>query len=70
MLLAFEVLACTTCEWLYKHSYISEICLSEHDASQVKSCYNLLRLGTVIVLVSSGTDFVNTPCLYSVRATR
>ena len=27
----------------------------------VKSCYNPLRLGTVIVLVSSGIDFVNTP---------
>ena len=35
-----------------------------------KSCYNLLRLGTVIVLVSSGIDFVNTPRLYSDRATR
>ena len=33
-----------------------------------KSCYNLLRLGTVIVLVSSGLDFVNTPRLYSDRA--
>ena len=38
--------------------------------SKVKSCYNLLRLGTVIVLVSSGIDFVNTPRLYSDRATR
>ena len=37
---------------------------------KVKSCYNPLRLGTVIVLVSSGTDFVNTPLLYSDRATR
>ena len=37
--------------------------------SKVKSCYNPLRLGTVIVLVSSGIDFVNTPCLYSDRAT-
>ena len=37
---------------------------------KVKSCYNPLRLGTVIVLVSSGTDFVNTPRLYSDRATR
>ena len=35
-----------------------------------KSCYNPLRLGTVIVLVSSGIDFVNTPRLYSDRATR
>ena len=37
--------------------------------SEVKSCYNPLRLGTVIVLVSSGIDFVNTPRLYSDRAT-
>ena len=37
---------------------------------KVKSCYNPLRLGTVIVLVSSGTDFVNTKRLYSDRATR
>ena len=37
---------------------------------QSKSCYNPLRLGTVIVLVSSGIDFVNTPRLYSDRATR
>ena len=37
---------------------------------KVKSCYNPLRLGTVIVLVSSGIDFVNTPRLYSDRATR
>ena len=38
--------------------------------SKVKSCYNPLRLGTLIVLVSSGIDFVNTPRLYSDRATR
>ena len=31
--------------------------------------YNPLRLGTVIVLVSSGIDFVNTPRLYSDRTT-
>ena len=37
---------------------------------EVKSCYNPLRLGTLIVLVSSGIDFVNTPRLYSDRATR
>ena len=37
---------------------------------KVQSCYNPLRLGTVIVLVSSGIDFVNTPLLYSDRATR
>ena len=36
-------------------------------ASKVKSCYNPLRLGTVIVLVFSGIDFVNTPRLYSDR---
>ena len=35
---------------------------------KVKSCYNPLRLGTVIVLVSSGIDFINTPRLYSDRA--
>ena len=33
--------------------------------SKVKSCYNPLRLGTVIVLISSGIDFVKTPLLYS-----
>ena len=38
--------------------------------NKVKSCYNKLRLGTVIALVSSGIDFVNTPRLYSDRATR
>ena len=38
--------------------------------TKVKSCYNPLRLGTVIVLVASGIDFVNTPRLYSDRATR
>ena len=38
--------------------------------TKVKSCYNPLKLGTVIVLVSSGIDFVNTPRLYSDRATR
>ena len=37
---------------------------------KVKSCYNPLRLGTVIVLVSIGIDFANTPRLYSDRATR
>ena len=34
----------------------------------MKSCYNPLRLGTVIVLICSGIDFVNTPRLYSDRA--
>ena len=38
--------------------------------NKVKSCYNPLRLGTVIVFVFSGIDFVNTPLLYSDRATR
>ena len=37
---------------------------------KVKLCYNPLRLGTVMVLVSSGIHFVNTPRLYSDRATR
>ena len=32
---------------------------------EVKSCYNSFRLGTVIVLVSSGIDFVNATHLYS-----
>ena len=36
---------------------------------KVKSCYNPLRLETVNVLVSSGIDCVNTPRLYSDRAT-
>ena len=40
-----------------------------HD-NKVKSCYNSLRLGTVIALVSSGRSFANTPRLYSDRATR
>ena len=43
---------------------------SRQNLEVVKSCYNPLRLGTVIVLVSSGIDFVNTPRLYSDRATR
>ena len=30
------------------------------NTRKIKSCYNPLRLGTVIVLVSSGIDFVNT----------
>ena len=37
---------------------------------KVKSCYNPLRLGTVIVLISSGIDFVITPRLHSDKATR
>ena len=41
-----------------------------HVWPKVKSCYNPVRLGTVIVLVSSGVDFVNTPHLYIDRATR
>ena len=44
--------------------------LTPPQKKKVKSCYNPLRLGTVIVLVSSGIDFVNTPRLYSDRATR
>ena len=42
---------------------------NSYNQLKVKSCYNPLRLGTVIVLVSSGTDFVNTPRLYRDRAT-
>ena len=41
-----------------------------HIFNKVKSCYYPLRLGTVIVLVSSGRDFVNTQHLYGDRATR
>ena len=40
------------------------------ETTKVKSCYNPLRLEIVIVLVSSGKDFVNTPRLYTDRATR
>ena len=36
---------------------------------KLKLYYNRLRLGTVIALVSSGIDFVNTPRLYSDHAT-
>ena len=36
--------------------------------NKIKSCYNWLRRGTIIVPVSSGIDFVNTPHLYSDRA--
>ena len=36
------------------------------NAIKVVLC-NLVRLGTVIVLFSSGKDFVNTPHLYSYR---
>ena len=43
---------------------------NEPEANKVKSCYNPLRLGTVIVLASSGIDFVYTPRLYSDRVTR
>ena len=49
----------------YRTALSMEIC-----KVKVKSCYNPLRLGTIIVLVSSGIDFVNTPLLYSDRATR
>ena len=41
-----------------------------HIFNKVKSCYDPLRLGIVIVLVSSGRDFVNTQHLYRDRATR
>ena len=37
---------------------------------QKVKCYNPLRLGTVIVLVSLDINFVNTPRLYSDLATR
>ena len=51
------------------HSLVLQSVSKSYDI-KVKSCYNPLRLGTVIVLVSSGIDFVNTPHLYSDRATR
>ena len=44
--------------------------VTKEQHSKVKSCYNPLRLGTVIVLISSAIDFVNTPRLYSDRAKR
>ena len=50
--------------------YMTKPVWSHVLACKVKSCYNPLRLGTVLVLVSSGIDFVNTPRLYSDRATR
>ena len=59
------------------HSYITwPYQIADHNCritwvvSKVKSCYNPLRLRTVIVLVSSGIDFVNTPRLYRDRTTR
>ena len=45
-------------------------CLFTPNICKGKVVFNPLRLGTVIVLVSSGIDFVNTPRLYSDRATR
>ena len=42
----------------------STVFLSQFSMIKVKSCYNPLRLGTAIALVSSGIDFVNTPHLY------
>ena len=47
----------------------SKVVSESATRSKVKSCYNPLRLATVIFLVSSGIDFVNTPHLYSDRAT-
>ena len=44
--------------------------LNNNSPNKGKVVFNPLRLGTVIVLVSSGIDFVNTPRLYSDRATR
>ena len=53
------------------HCFIFFVCVEPtFQHCKVKSCYNPLRLGTVIVLVSSGIDFVNTPRLPSDRATR
>ena len=59
---------------LQHYQYAHTVAFSITDLStlklKVKSCYNPLRLGTVNVLVSSHIDFVNTPRLYSDRATR
>ena len=51
-------------------TYVKNMHLHRDILLNVKSCYNPLRLGTIIVLVSSGIDFVNTPRLYSDRDTR
>ena len=56
------VIAVTYLSLLYFHHLCTQ--------SKVKSCDDPLRLGTVIILVSSGIDFVNTQLLYSDRATR
>ena len=50
------------------HKKYQMSCVKETQCKEVKSCYNPLR--TVMVLVSSGIDFENTPRLYSDRATR
>ena len=54
----------------YKSEVGVPIIPTSTERSKSKVVYNPLRLGTVIVLVSSGIDFVNTPRLYSDRATR
>ena len=46
------------------------VMVTYQSCTKVKSCYNPLRLGTAIVLISSGIDFVNTPRLYNDWATR
>ena len=51
-------------------AYVRPMALSVSHVVKGKVVFNPLRLGTVIVLVSSGIDFVNTPRLYSDRATR
>ena len=53
-----------------QYTYVRPVIVENDHKVKVKSCYNSLRLGTLIVLVSSGIDSVNTPRLYSDRATR
>ena len=59
-----------TCQEVFRINKTFLASSKRHNKGKV--VYNPLRLGTVIVLVSSGIDFVNTctPRLYSDRATR
>ena len=61
------------CQSGYRSDYLSRYDTpgwEDSGSGKSKVVFNPLRLGTVIVLVSSGIDFVNTPRLYSDRATR
>ena len=46
------------------------LCPPPHPIQYIGPSKGKVRLGTVIALVSSGIDFVNTPRLYSDRAIR